>query len=117
MPKAYKFATLDSVIEALNQGARISAEDIRPSLRGTWIHVGYYGMGGGYMPDSDSHFYARSRRAIVDSHCDTVRDFDESDRAPAGFRASLMAGGSAYSRDGRTCFETDSITVNDAIGG
>lgn len=116
MPKSYRYATLDSVIDALNQGAHISLADIRPSLHAAWIHVGYHGMGGGYMPDEGSHFYARSRRAIVDSHCDTVRDFDESERAPSGFRASLMAGCGAYSRDGRTYFETDSVTVREAVG-
>ena len=116
MPKTYRFATLDSVLDALNQGLRVALEDVRPSLRSAWIHVGYHGLGSGYLPDSDSHFYARSRRAIVDSHCDTCRMFDESGRVPNGFRAALLRGGAAYSRDGRTCFETDSITVTDAVG-
>jgi hypothetical protein len=115
MPKVYEYATLDSVIDALNQGESIALEDIRPSLRGATVHVGYHGMGGGYMPDYGSHFYARNRRAIVDAHCETVCRFDESNRAPNGFRRSLMAGISARSRDGRTCFEVDVLSVSDAI--
>lgn len=116
MPKTYRYTSLDDVMDALNHGACISRADIRPSLLSARVHVGYYGMGGGYLPDDSSYYYARSRRAVVDSHCDTVRDFDESDRAPAGFRASLMRGESAYSRDGRTCFETDCVTLGELIG-
>jgi hypothetical protein len=116
MPKTYRYATLDDVIDALNQGARVSRADVRPSLLSSRVHVGFYGMGGGYLPDDSSHCYARSRRAIVDSHCDTVRYFDEADRAPAGFRASLMRGESAYSRDGSTCFELDCVTLGELIG-
>jgi hypothetical protein len=113
MPKSYRFATLDSAIEALNQGEPISLSDVRPSIRTAWIHVGYHGLGGGYLPDDSSHVYARSRRAIVDAHCDTVRSFDESDRAPSGFRRDLMRGAAAYSRDGRTCFEVDCLTLRE----
>lgn len=116
MPKAYRFATLDSVLDALNQGSRVALEDVRPSLRSARIHVGYHGLGSGYMPNPDSHFYARNRRAIVDSHCDTCRMFDESGRAPNGFRRALLAGYSTYSRDGRVCFEIDSVTVAEVIG-
>lgn len=116
MPKTYRYATLDSILEALNQGSCVALEDVRPSIRGAWIHVGYHGLGSGYMPNPDSHFYARSRRAIVDSHCDTCRMFDESGRVPNGFRTTLLRGGAAYSKDGRTCFEVDSLTVSDAIG-
>lgn len=116
MPKTYRYATLDDAIDALNQGANISRADVRPSLLSAWVHVGYYGMGGGYLPDDSSYYYARSRRAIVDSHCDTVRDFDESNRAPAGFRASLMSGCPAYSRDGQTCFEIHCTTLGELIG-
>lgn len=113
MPKAYRFATLDAVVDALNQGESIVLEDVRPSLRDSWIHVGCHGMGGGYLPDYDSHVYARNRRAIVDSHCDTCRMFDDSLRVPAGFRATLLRGGSARSADGRTLFEVDCVTVRD----
>lgn len=111
MPKEYKLATLDSVLDALNEGRVIHVADVRPSIRDAWIHQGWHGMGGGYMPEDSSRFYARSRRAIVDAHCDTVRDFDESDRAPSGFRRTLMRGGAAYSRDGRTCFEVNCDTL------
>jgi hypothetical protein len=114
MPKDYRFATLDSVINALNQGATIHLADIRPSLHDSYIWQGFYGMGGGYMPDDDSRFYARNLRAVVDSHCETVCDFDEKDRAPSGFRAGLMSGSSEYSRDGRTCFEVCRMTVREA---
>lgn len=116
MPKIYEFATLDSVVDALNDGRRIALDDVRPSLRDSWIHVGYRGMPG-YMPEDGSHFYATSRRRIVDAHCESVCQEDESDRAPNGFRRSLLAGGSGYSRDGRTVYETDSITIREAIGG
>jgi hypothetical protein len=117
MPKTYRYATLDDVIDALNQGESIALNDVRPSLRASWIHVGYHGIGSGYLPDTDSHVYARNRRAIVDSHCDTCRMFDDSSRVPAGFRATLMRGGSARSADGRTLFEVDCVTVRDAVGG
>lgn len=111
MPKVYEIATLDDAIERLNDGRAIALSDVRPSLRSAWIHVGYQGMGGGYMPDS--HIYARSRRAVVDAHCDSVRSFEESGRAPDGFRRALMSGAAAYSRDGRTCFETDCVTLRE----
>lgn len=112
MPKTYRFATLDSVIESLNQGSHIALDDVRPSLRSAWIHVGYRGMGGVYLPDSD--VYARNRRAVVDAHCDTARMFDDyAARVPAGFRAALMRGESARSRDGRTLFVVDCVTVRD----
>lgn len=113
MPKAYEVATLDEALERLNDGRTLRVEDVRPSLRNAWIHVGYHGMGSGYLPDSDSHFYARSRRAIVDAHCDTCRDFDDSARVPDNFRRDLMRGCAAYSRDGRTCFELDCVTLRE----
>jgi hypothetical protein len=115
MPKTYEYATLDSVVEALNQGERIDSSDVRPSLRSAMVHVGYYGMRGCYMPEESSHFYARNRREIVEAHCETCRHFDDSERVPQGFRASLMRGGSAYTRDGRTSFEVDVVTVSDLL--
>jgi hypothetical protein len=118
MPKAYKHATLDSVIEALNQGEQPDLADIRPSIHGATIHVGFHGIGGGYMPDDSSRIYARNRRAIVDSHCDTARMFDDyASRVPAGFRADLMRGCGAWSRDGRTYFELDTMSVSGAARG
>lgn len=113
MPKVYEVATLDEALARLNDGRSVRLDDVRPSLRNAWIHQGWHGMGGGYMPDDSSRHYARSRRAIVDSHCETVCDFEESGRAPDGFRRTLMRGGAAYSRDGRTCFETDCVTLRE----
>jgi hypothetical protein len=113
MPKVYEAATLDAALERLNDGRTLSIADVRPSIRDAWVHVGYYGMGGGYLPEDSSHYYARSRRAVVESHCDTVRSFEDAARAPNGFRRTLMRGGAAWSRDGRTCFEVDCVTLRE----
>lgn len=115
MPKTYDFSTLAKVLDALNDGRRISLDEVRPSLHGARLHVGMTGCGAGYMPDPDSHFYARNLRAVVDSHCDSCRYADESGRAPNGFRRSLLAGCGAYSRDGRTFYEVSTVTVSDAV--
>lgn len=109
MPKTYRYATLDSVIDALNQGESVDLSDVRPSLHSTRVWFGFHGIGGGYMPEPESFIHARNKRAIVDAHCDTARMFDDyASRVPAGFRSDLMAGGGAWSRDGRTYFEIDS---------
>ena len=116
MPKTYRYSTLDDVLQALNEERSISREDVRPSLLGTTIHIGLSGIGAGYMPDS--YTYCRSRRALVDAHCDTARMYDDyAERVPAGFRRSLMAGCGAWSRDGRTYFEVDTITISEVIRG
>jgi hypothetical protein len=117
MPKQYEFATLESVLQAFNEGRAVSLADIRPSLHNALVWQGYYGMSGGYVPDDDSRFFATNKRQVIDSLCESARAEDDySERAPAGFRRDLMQCHSAYSRDGNTVYEIARMSVREFAG-
>ncbi len=116
MPKEYKFTRLYDVLEALNDERRVKHADIRPSLLDATLWQSMVSLSGGYMPHSRS--YARSKRAAVDSACESARWADPedgcpADRAPRGMRRDLMDGYSFHR--GGNCYEVVRMTVGEVV--